>query len=132
VEHFTANHYVIMFLWFRKLFLLQIKLNQAFCASPFDCVQQSPFLISLQQCKSKRAQKVHNIVSFITFLYIGVTVWNQLNFNFTSMEQFMLSLTFTVVLVGIGLYKLMLFKRSNAILQLLNTLVLFEKKNFGN
>jgi hypothetical protein len=119
-----------MFLWFRKLLLIQIKLNLALCASPFDRLRKSPFLISLQQ-SSKRAQKAHNAVSLITFFYIGVTVWNQLNFNFTSTERFMLSLTFTVVIFALGLFKLMLLNRSSKVLQLLNTLMLFEMKNFG-
>jgi uncharacterized membrane protein YbjE (DUF340 family) len=120
-----------MFLWFRKLFLAQIKLNLALCASPFDRIRKSPFLIPLQQ-SSKTAQKAYNVVSYIIFLYVGVTVWNQLHFNFTSTEQFMLSLTFTVVIVAFGMYKLILFRRSNEIIQLLNTLILFETKNFGN
>jgi hypothetical protein len=120
-----------MFLWFRKLLRIQLKLNLAFCASPFDSLQKSPSLVSLQHT-SKRAQKAYNIVSFITFLYVGVTVWNQLNFNFTSTEQFMLSLNFTVLIVVFGMYKFVLFQKSNQILQLLNTLILFETKNFGN
>jgi hypothetical protein len=119
-----------MFLWFRKLLLIQIKLNLALCASPFDRLRKSPFLISLQQ-SSKRAKKAYNVVSLITFFYIGVTVWNQLNFNFTSTERFMLSLTFTVVIFALGLFKLMLLNRSSKVLQLLNTLMLFEMKNFG-
>jgi hypothetical protein len=120
-----------MFLWFRKLLLIQLKINLALCASPFDCLQKSPFLILLQHT-SKRAQTAYNIISYITFVYVGVTVWNKINFKFTSTEQFMLSLTFTVAILGMGLYKLILFQRSTEILHLLNTLILFETKNFGN
>jgi hypothetical protein len=120
-----------MFLWFRKLFRIQIKVNQALCASPFWPLQKSPFMIPLQQ-SSRTAQKAYNVVSYLTFLYIGVTIWNQLNFNFTSIEQLMLSLTFATTIFGFGMYKLVLFQRSNEILQLLNTLILFEMKNFGN
>jgi hypothetical protein len=120
-----------MFLWFRKLLLIQLKINLAVCASPFDCLQKNPFLILLQHT-SKRAKKAYNTISYITFVYVGVTVWNQLHFNFTSTEQFMLSLTFTVAILGMGLYKLILFQRSTEILHLLNTLILFETKKFGN
>jgi hypothetical protein len=120
-----------MFLWFRKLFRIQIKVNQALCASPFTPLQKSPFIIPLQQ-SSRIAQKAYNIVSYFIFSYLGFTVWNQLNFTFISMEQFMLSLTFTAVILGFGMYKLMLFLRSNEILQLLNTFILFEIRSFGN
>jgi hypothetical protein len=120
-----------MFLWFRKLFRIQLKINLALCASPFISIQPSNFVVLLQQ-SSRTAQKAFNFVSYIIFLYIGVTVWNQLNFSFTSIEQLMLSLTFAATIFGLGMYKLLLFQRSKEILQLLNTLILFEMKNFGN
>jgi uncharacterized protein YacL len=120
-----------MFLWFRKLFRMQTKLNLALFASPFVHLRKSPFVTLLRQT-SKPTHTAYNFVSYIIFLYIGVIVWNQLTFNFTSIEQSMLSLNFTVIIVGFGMFKLMLLLRSDEILQLLNSLILFEMKNFGN
>jgi hypothetical protein len=129
-----------MFLWLRNIIRLQIKLNLALHASPFDFLNHQPnpssiFLTLLSDHRNnKRARReyyYHTISTIITFFYIGVTVWNQIHFNFSSIEQFMLSSTFTVVILGFGIYKLILFQRPKEILKLLNALLLFEITNFG-
>jgi hypothetical protein len=119
-----------MFLWFRKLFRAQINLNRALCATPFMFKEQSLFLIPLRS-NSLTAHRINALILCITFLYIGVAIWNQVHYQFIWIEQFMLSLTSSVVLVALGVYKLILFQRPAKIIQLINTLSLFEITNFG-
>jgi hypothetical protein len=119
-----------MFIWFSKLFQAQVKLGRFFYGSPIEWDDSKGWVNLLQNKKELRNSR---IVAGICFSYVGTAVWNQFQLNISSsLEKYLLSLSFMIVIFICAGGKFVLMQRTNTIIQLYNTLKFFEIANAGN
>jgi uncharacterized membrane protein HdeD (DUF308 family) len=71
------------------------------------------------------------ILSFFHFLYISLAVLVQWLVRMESVETSMLALAFTASLVVSAVMKIMLIQKPKQILLIINALIQFENKSFG-
>jgi hypothetical protein len=106
----------------------QILLTRVFFSSPF---QWNPRGNNLKLIENKKEKLAFWVTSFFQFLYISLAVLVQWLVRRESVETSMLSLAFTAVLVVSAVVKVMLIQKPNEILLLINGLIMFENKSFG-
>jgi hypothetical protein len=106
----------------------QILLTRFLRSSPF---QWNGSGRNLKLIENKTEKLTFWIMSFFNFLYIALAVLVQFLVRGESVETSMLSLAFTALLVASAVAKFMLIQKPNEILMLINGLITFENKSFG-
>jgi hypothetical protein len=106
----------------------QILLTRFLRSSPF---QWNGSGRNLKLIENKTEKLAFRIMSFFNFLYIALAVLVQFLVRRESVETSMLSLAFTALLVASAVAKFMLIQKPNEMLLLINGLITFENKSFG-
>jgi hypothetical protein len=129
IQYFTFTHpKSIMLISCVSVIRNQIHLTRFFRSSPFQWNERGNNLKLIHNRNEKRA---FWILSFFHFLYISLAVLVQWLVRMESVETSMLSLAFTAVLIASAVMKVMLIQKPKEILLLVNGLILFENKTFG-
>jgi hypothetical protein len=106
----------------------QILLTRFLASSPF---QWNGSGRDLKLIENKTEKLAFRITSVFNFLYIALAVLVQFSVRGESVETSMLSLAFTALLVASAVAKFMLIQKPNELLMLINGLITFENKSFG-
>jgi hypothetical protein len=113
---------------FSKVLSFHLKVSRLFRATPFDFNPESCKLELLFEYFEYR--RYINACHFV-FCYVGIAVIFQWMMIPTATESYILSLTFTLLVFGAGILKLMVFRDSRGIAQLLNSITQHECEEFG-
>jgi hypothetical protein len=128
VEYFLIRNMLSSYL---NQFRMIVKLYRSFVASPFiwDDIKDNLVLLP----KQNQTRIYYNIVSYINFSYVCLAIWSHflLHRSNSSLETYILSFSFTILLVGCGFVRLWLVLRPNEMVQLYNCMLVHEKQYPG-
>jgi hypothetical protein len=113
-------------------FRMTVKLYRYFVASPFiwDDIKETLFFY---QSETKQTRICCNIVSYINLIYICLAMLSHflIHRNNSSLETYILSFSFTILLVICGFVRVWLVLKPKEMVQLYNCMLLHEKQYPG-
>jgi hypothetical protein len=112
-------------------FRMAVKLYRYFVASPFiwDDIKDNLILLP----KQNKTRIYYNIISYINFSYVCLAIGSHLllHRSTSSLETYILSFSFTIVLVTCGFVRLWLVQKPKEMVQLFNCILLHEQQYPG-
>jgi hypothetical protein len=113
---------------FLKVFSFQLKVARFFRATPFDLNLKS---CQLEPISERLENRRYLNANYMVFAYIAIAVLIQWMMIPRADDSYILSLTFTLVLVAAVILKLMMHRGSRKVTSLFNSLILHESQEFG-
>jgi hypothetical protein len=114
--------------YFLSIFGLQIKFARWFWEFPLEWDDKN---LRLQLLKNPVEIRRHFGTSILIFGFILHSIVNQWFLKLESLETYMLSFNFTILISAAGMLKLIMIQRSNKILHLFNSVILSKCRFSG-
>jgi NADH:ubiquinone oxidoreductase subunit 2 (subunit N) len=114
-----------MFQSFLRIYQFQLKCSNLLAAFPFKWDPRTQSFKLLQNPLEKRLHSFSSILQ-LTYVLSVLLCHTLLDSNVESLETRIVSFTFAVVLLGCGIVKIMLMERPEKIIQVYNSLLIYE------